>query len=87
MFLLWPTILLVFYGHPYYFSTVLQAVSTNVYHHASVYTAHCACVVQVRSYLSFFIFNTYFLKLFPYAALLPHHCGAAPSHPSSHLPQ
>ncbi len=32
------------------------------------------------------ILNTYFLKLFPYAAPLPHHCGAAPPprHPICH---
>ncbi len=54
MFLLWPTILLAFYGLSYYFSIVLRAASTSVYSCASVYTVHCACVVQVRSHLSFF---------------------------------
>ncbi len=34
MFLLWPTILPVFYGLPYYFSTIFRATST------SMYTAH-----------------------------------------------
>ncbi len=52
MFLLWPTILLVFYGLPYYFSTVLRAASASVYHHANVYTAYCAA--QVHLHLSFF---------------------------------
>ncbi len=31
MFLLWPTLLLVFYDLPYYFPTVLRAVSASVY--------------------------------------------------------
>ncbi len=48
MFLLWPTIILVFCGLPYYFSSILRAAS------ASVYTARCACVAQVRLQLSFF---------------------------------
>ncbi len=38
MFLLQPTLLLVFYGLPYYFSTVWRATSTIVYCNASVYT-------------------------------------------------
>ncbi len=54
MFLLWPTILLVFYGLPYYFSTVLRAACASGYHHASVYTAHYECTAQICSHLSFF---------------------------------
>ncbi len=37
MFLLWATSLLVFYGLPYYFSTVLRAESSSMYCNASVY--------------------------------------------------
>ncbi len=37
MFLLRPTLLLFFYGLPYYFSAVLRAASTRVYHDVSAY--------------------------------------------------
>ncbi len=58
MFLLWPTLLLIFYGLPYYFSTVLRATSARVHCDTSVYTvSHYARTAQVRSRLSF-------LKLF-----------------------
>ncbi len=40
---LWPTLL---FFHCF--------ASGSVYHHASVYTAHCECATQVRSHLSFF---------------------------------
>ncbi len=45
MFLLWPTILLVFYGLPYYFPPFCE--------HERV-TAHCASAAQVRLHLNFF---------------------------------
>ncbi len=54
MFLVWPTILLVFYGLLYYFSTIVRGMSVSVYRNMSVYNAHCACAAQVHSHLSFF---------------------------------
>ncbi len=54
MFLLCPALLLVFYGLPYYFFTVLWTASASVYCNASVTLYHCACAAQIRSPLSFF---------------------------------
>ncbi len=49
-----------------------------------IFTELCVSKFARSSLLK--IFNSYFLKLFPYAAPLHHHCHAAPPPPSSHLP-
>ncbi len=52
MFLLWHTLLLVFYSLSCYFSTVLLARACTVMRACTLY--HSAYVAQVRSHLSFF---------------------------------
>ncbi len=65
MFLLWPTLLLVFYGLPYYFSTVLRATSAKVYHDASVYCNASVYTVSLRIRgASTLAFKFFILKLF-----------------------
>ncbi len=52
MFLLRPTILLVFYGLPYYFSIILRAAGRTIMRVCTL--AHCTCAAQVCSHLNFF---------------------------------
>ncbi len=69
MFLLWPTLLLFFYGLLYYFSAVLRAASTRVYHNASV-SVYCNKNVYIVSLrmcgVSTFAFK-FFLIIYKYA--------------------
>ncbi len=68
MFLLWPTLLLVFYSLPYYFSTVLRVASARVYCDTSVsvycnvrvYTVSlCMCSVSTLAFTFFKIIYIY----------------------------
>ncbi len=70
MFLLWPTLLLVFYALPYYFSTVLQATSASVYCIASMYVKWSG----TWNVLLFLVAWQEFLLLFAFFVFLVDNC-------------